>query len=73
MWQRTGKRIRISKEVVSKRPLEEFLRCEILEKLQLTETFFQVPLDKAVDLAALYKREPWHGSSDMTPLAAVSF
>lgn len=50
-------------EVVSKRPLEEFLRCEILEKLQLTETFFQVPLDKAVDLAALYKREPWHGSS----------
>ena len=31
-----------SQEVVAERPLEEFLRLEILEKLQLTETFFQV-------------------------------
>ena len=50
-------------EVVAGKPLAEFLRHEILEPLQLTETFFQVPLHRQDDLAALYKREPWHGSS----------
>eukprot|EP00435_Cladocopium_sp_Y103_P012876 s3119_g3.t1 len=50
-------------EVAAGQPLDQFLRNEILSPLNLSETFFQVPKNRAGALAALYKREPWHGSS----------
>ena len=62
-----------NQEVVARKPLAEFLRHEILEPLQLTETFFQVPLDRQDDLAALYKREPWHGSSSLSGIEMIDF
>ena len=62
-----------NQEVVAGKPLAEFLRHEILEPLQLTETFFQVPLDRQDDLAALYKREPWHGSSSLSGIEMIDF
>ena len=52
-----------AEEVVANMPLEQFLRKEILVPLKLSDTFFQVPQERYKDLAALYKREPWHGSS----------
>ena len=60
-----------NQEVVAGKPLAEFLRHEILEPLQLTETFFQVPLHRQDDLAALYKREPWHGSSSLSGINMI--
>ena len=55
--------VRFAQEVAAGQPLEQFLRNEILSPLNLSETFFQVPKNRAGALAALYKREPWHGSS----------
>lgn len=60
-----------NQEVAAGKPLAEFLRHEILEPLQLTETFFQVPLHRQDDLAALYKREPWHGSSSLSGINMI--
>ena len=55
--------VRFAQEVAAGQPLEQFLCNEILSPLNLSETFFQVPKNRAGALAALYKREPWHGSS----------
>eukprot|EP00933_Yihiella_yeosuensis_P005687 TRINITY_DN110255_c0_g1_i1.p1 TRINITY_DN110255_c0_g1~~TRINITY_DN110255_c0_g1_i1.p1 ORF type:complete len:501 (-),score=88.78 TRINITY_DN110255_c0_g1_i1:262-1593(-) len=49
-------------EVVSGRPLDEYLKAEVIEPLGMTDTAFQVPTAKAPRLAALYKREPWDGA-----------
>lgn len=50
-------------EVTSGQALDSFLQKEVLQKLGMTNTFFEVPNDRATDLACLYKREPWHGCS----------
>ena len=55
--------VRFAQEVAAGQPLEQFLCNEILSPLNLSETFFQVPKNRAGALAALYKREPWHGNS----------
>eukprot|EP00439_Symbiodinium_sp_Y106_P086989 s121_g37.t2 len=50
-------------EVLTKKRLDDFLREELLEPLGMASTFFAVPEEQAAKLAALYKREPWHGKA----------
>merc|ERR1719330_487321 len=45
-------------EVVSGRPLDEFLQEEVIDRLGMRDTHFAVPEKKADRLAALYAREP---------------
>ena len=42
-------------EVISKMPLDEFLRKHIFEPLRMEETYFSLPLNKISRLATLYK------------------
>lgn len=48
-------------EVVSGKPLDKFLQAEVLDKLDMRDTFFSLPPDRKDRLAALYAREPWDG------------
>lgn len=50
-------------EVLTKKRLDDFLKEEVLEPLGMANTFFAVPEEQAAKLAALYKREPWHGKA----------
>eukprot|EP00971_Amphidinium_carterae_P172747 3424777-Amphidinium_carterae.1 len=50
-------------EIVSNRPLDEYLRTEVLQPLGMHDTDFAVPKQKLHRLAALYKREPWDGQA----------
>merc|ERR1719223_1914628 len=49
-------------EVISGRPLDEFLGAEVLVPLGMHDTAFSVPKEKAGRLAALHNRDPWDGS-----------
>lgn len=44
-------------EVVSKMPLDVFLRERIFEPLKMKDTYFSIPADKFQRLAGLYKRD----------------
>ncbi|CAE7568348.1 unnamed protein product [Symbiodinium natans] len=50
-------------EVLTKKRLDDFLKEEVLEPLGMVNTFFAVPAESSSKLAALYKREPWHGKA----------
>jgi len=50
-------------EVVSNRPLDEYLKTEVLQPLGMHDTDFIVPKKKQSRLAALYKRDPWDGQA----------
>ena len=44
-------------EVVSKMPLDEFLRRRIFEPLKMEDTYFSIPANKFPRLAVLYKKD----------------
>lgn len=58
-------------EVVAGRPLDEYLQANVIIPLGMHDTFFEVPLEKASRLSALYKREPWDGSGSHPQLLVV--
>jgi CubicO group peptidase (beta-lactamase class C family) len=58
-------------EVVSGRPLDEYLHTEVIKPLGMHDTFFEVPAEKASRLSALYRREPWDGSGSHPQLQVL--
>ena len=51
-------------EVAADMPLDEFLASALFNPLEMIDTGFHVPPDKAGRLAAVYEPGPWRATPD---------
>lgn len=60
-------------EVVSKQPLDEYLKTNIFDPLEMSDTFFSVPTEKQDRFAELYKPDKQGTLAVANPIQSIRF